>query len=739
MVEDRIRRKLGGFERLDRQALQKYAARQPTAGWRLTVPTPEGERRLDVVVPRQFPFALPRVALVGPSMFLKWAHFERDGILCLDGEGFDVERPGAVVADRIVSACRLIGECERGERNGDFADEFLSYWGQASNDEGVPVYSLLPPTGPSRLVRVWRGKRFVLVADDDAALAAWLKSRYGSADIKTQAGALLWLDRLPLPAAFPKSGTAVRRLAADAGLTDDLLCRLVMQDASGATLLVGADTPAGPALASTWVPHPTERGRSTLGDGFRNKLVPAQIALGRYFGGGPIKRASVDRADAAWIHGRGANPKFDRFRRAKVAIIGCGSVGAAVAVLLAQSGIGHFVLIDPERLAWANIGRHPLGAPYVGSHKCVGLAQKNSVRFPPRGLRRRDHAQHRERHHERARRPRRLRCCRLGERFVGGRSVPRRLARRLEIPGTGDLCLDRSACGRGARGHDHQERTAVPGRLRRLRQTPSAGDRMVPADDAAGAGLRRGLSALRGRRIVVHRRHDCRGRSSCSRPRGHGILARPLDRSVWTAEGSRRRLELALAIREGFPRRGRIRHRTAVARRLRRDRNRRRGGRMIEYPIGVSGQALVFTDPVVETFSKHRQLRFWQREAGGQLFGLFRGSKIEVVEATGPRRTDRRTRTSYVPDRRAEQREIDERFGRGLHFLGDWHTHPEKVPRPSSPDLASLDDTVRRSVHVMQAFVLVVVGQLPAPEGLHVSLFRGDGFSHVLKPDVGLQ
>lgn len=382
MLEDRIRRKLGGFERLDEQALRKYVARQPTAGWRLAVPTPEGERRLDVLVPKQFPFALPHVALVGPSMFLKWPHFERDGVLCLDGEGFDVEHPGAVVADRIASACRLITECERGERDGDFIDEFLSYWAHASNNEGAPLYSLLSPKGPSRLVRVWRGKRFVLVADNDEAIAAWLKHRYGSADVKTQTGALLWLNRPPLPAAFPKCGAAVRRLAAEGGLTDELLCELVTQDASGVTLVVGADTPAGPALASTWVPRPIERGRSTLSDGFRNKLVPAQIALGRYFGGSPIKRASVDRADAAWVHARGANPKFDRFSRAKVAIIGCGSIGAAVAVLLAQSGIGRFVLIDPERLIWANIGRHALGANYVGSHKSVGLAQKIRSDFP---------------------------------------------------------------------------------------------------------------------------------------------------------------------------------------------------------------------------------------------------------------------------------------------------------------------------------------------------------------------
>jgi molybdopterin/thiamine biosynthesis adenylyltransferase len=110
--------------------------------------------------------------------------------------------------------------------------------------------------------------------------------------------------------------------------------------------------------------------------------VPAEIAVARYFGGCPIKRASVERADAAWVHGRGTNPAFDRFRGAKVAIIGCGSIGAAVAMLLAQSGVGSFALIDPERLAWANVGRHPLGAAYVGIHKCVGLTQKIRTDFP---------------------------------------------------------------------------------------------------------------------------------------------------------------------------------------------------------------------------------------------------------------------------------------------------------------------------------------------------------------------
>jgi integrative and conjugative element protein (TIGR02256 family) len=155
---------------------------------------------------------------------------------------------------------------------------------------------------------------------------------------------------------------------------------------------------------------------------------------------------------------------------------------------------------------------------------------------------------------------------------------------------------------------------------------------------------------------------------------------------------------------------------------------------MIEYPIGRSEQALIFTVPVLDKFLRHRQLHFWQREAGGQLFGRLDGCRIEVLEATGPRRTDWRTRTSYVPDRRAEQREIDDRFARGLHFIGDWHSHSQKIPVPSYRDVSSLDDTVRRSSHSMLAFILVIVGQLPAPQGLHVSIFHGDGASIELKP-----
>lgn len=148
---------------------------------------------------------------------------------------------------------------------------------------------------------------------------------------------------------------------------------------------------------------------------------------------------------------------------------------------------------------------------------------------------------------------------------------------------------------------------------------------------------------------------------------------------------------------------------------------------MIAFPIGTSGQKLLFAEDVLARFERYQQVRWWQREAGGQLFARVEGSWIEVVEATGPRRTDRRGRNNYEPDRRAEQREIDERFPLGLHFVGDWHTHPEDRPKPSPIDVQSTAEGVRRSRHALHAFVMVIVGCGPFPEALHVSVHDGAG------------
>jgi integrative and conjugative element protein (TIGR02256 family) len=123
----------------------------------------------------------------------------------------------------------------------------------------------------------------------------------------------------------------------------------------------------------------------------------------------------------------------------------------------------------------------------------------------------------------------------------------------------------------------------------------------------------------------------------------------------------------------------------------------------------------------------YQQIESFSAEAGGQLFARFSDAEIRVERATGPRISDRRSRFGYVPDRRREQEEIDALHGRGLHFIGDWHTHPEPNPRPSTSDIHSIRQAVRDSKHHLNGFVLLIAGTERFPVGLFVSLYYGQG------------
>lgn len=158
---------------------------------------------------------------------------------------------------------------------------------------------------------------------------------------------------------------------------------------------------------------------------------------------------------------------------------------------------------------------------------------------------------------------------------------------------------------------------------------------------------------------------------------------------------------------------------------------------MISAAIGQSGETLLILDAVLDHFSTHRQTRCWHREAGGLLFARIAGDVITIEEATGPRPTDRRSRSAYHGDRRAEQEEIDVRHALGLHYVGDWHTHPEAKPRPSSADELAMVSRVSASMHQLQSFLFAIVGTDSFPQGLALVVHDGKKRLDLTPIDVG--
>jgi integrative and conjugative element protein (TIGR02256 family) len=146
---------------------------------------------------------------------------------------------------------------------------------------------------------------------------------------------------------------------------------------------------------------------------------------------------------------------------------------------------------------------------------------------------------------------------------------------------------------------------------------------------------------------------------------------------------------------------------------------------------GDVGEVLLSASALAH-FRKRRQLKCLSKEAGGQLFAdLSIPGRITVLEATGPRSTDRCSVFSYRPDRTAERLEIADRYKRGLHFVGDWHTHREDNPRPSSTDIRSMAEMFRESGHSFPGFLMVIVGRKDGPEALYVSYHSGHGWTRL--------
>ncbi len=60
----------------------------------------------------------------------------------------------------------------------------------------------------------------------------------------------------------------------------------------------------------------------------------------------------------------------------KVVILGCGSVGSLIAMELARSGVGNFLLVDADTLEYHNLCRHQCGIEDVGDLKVNALKRK---------------------------------------------------------------------------------------------------------------------------------------------------------------------------------------------------------------------------------------------------------------------------------------------------------------------------------------------------------------------------
>ena len=123
---------------------------------------------------------------------------------------------------------------------------------------------------------------------------------------------------------------------------------------------------------------------------------------------------------------------------------------------------------------------------------------------------------------------------------------------------------------------------------------------------------------------------------------------------------------------------------------------------------------------VFEMFT-HRRHR---REAGGILLGYRRGPHLEVIQATPPSIHDERRVASFVRAPRVHQGIATSAWsnsGGVIDHVGEWHTHSERYPTPSSLDKHEWAKLARRSPSGPMLGVIV------GTESLYVARLGRDG------------
>lgn len=119
---------------------------------------------------------------------------------------------------------------------------------------------------------------------------------------------------------------------------------------------------------------------------------------------------------------------------------------------------------------------------------------------------------------------------------------------------------------------------------------------------------------------------------------------------------------------------------------------------------------VVISTEVANILFSYRQISSSSSESAGVLIGERRDVHIVIKTLSKPSRWDIRSR--FMVDRvsKHHQRAVDDSFRKSngeWHYLGEWHTHPEDVPKPSMTDYSSW----HKNLISNHPLVLIIVGR----------------------------
>lgn len=351
-------------------------SRRKVASWDLELQhAVHGNQRLSIFITRDFPATPPQVRF-DKHLCLVLPHVEEDGRFChgVEAAPSDYDDPVEVMKEvlRRLGAFWVNSEDPAWVAS-EFRKESLSYWlrfclqqkpvrgASGASDIRIALTDLDGAT-EGRMAAYFKknqkARSDLVVATVGEADPHGLAVRHGWSVGTLVRGSALYVplpaDQSWTPQDWPRTTTQLEDLVAQT--TDHTLS------------------------VAQWVDNNKEDSRC-----FLVVLVQGRTCYGYLVYPAPVARITpptifpvpIDRVDANWALARDHGLDVLQVRRQKrVLVLGCGSLGAPVAELLARAGVGELHLLDKEFFGAENCARHLLGASDIGALKSSELATR---------------------------------------------------------------------------------------------------------------------------------------------------------------------------------------------------------------------------------------------------------------------------------------------------------------------------------------------------------------------------
>ena len=125
------------------------------------------------------------------------------------------------------------------------------------------------------------------------------------------------------------------------------------------------------------------------------------------------------------------------------------------------------------------------------------------------------------------------------------------------------------------------------------------------------------------------------------------------------------------------------------------------------------GRKLLIRSEALKKMEKYRQFNQKDTEAGGILIGriLLDSNDFIIDIVSEPMFSDIRKRSYFIRKHEAHQAYFDAKWtasdGR-CFYLGEWHTHPERIPHPSKVDITEWKRIMNLSFESDYLFFVIV-------------------------------